>query len=303
MGYEYTISLMITYLTHWGRLPHTGIYIGNLTIIDSDNGLSPGRRQAIIWTNAGILLFWILRNKFQWNLNRIHIFSFKKMRLKVSSAKWWPFCFGLNVLKQSAWLHQQKHFIKIIQLTLSGTLCAYFVIDFILHVQQLWCTDCLLCAVDKVINTWPPPLNMLNKDPFANNIKQNKSIVHNNAFMKKIARKIRQLNNAMVILYSRATCFHFIVSEVIYFCYFFPLHFVGMLILYPVPGDVFIVSSFLPPETSEWPTTTAKIWQTNSSGKDMYFKQKQGALWSRPRFWQAPDGAMALFSYTVKRLI
>ena len=71
MGYEYTISLMITYLTHWGRLPH--ICIGNLTIIDSDNGLSPGRRQAIIWTNAGILLFWILRNKFQWNLNS-HIF-------------------------------------------------------------------------------------------------------------------------------------------------------------------------------------------------------------------------------------
>ena len=27
-----------------------------LSIIDSDNGLSPGRRQAIIWTNAGILL-------------------------------------------------------------------------------------------------------------------------------------------------------------------------------------------------------------------------------------------------------
>ena len=29
--------------------------IGNLTIVGSDNGLSPGRRQAIIWTNAGIL--------------------------------------------------------------------------------------------------------------------------------------------------------------------------------------------------------------------------------------------------------
>ena len=27
-------------------------YVGNLTIIGSDNGLSPGRRQAIIWTNA-----------------------------------------------------------------------------------------------------------------------------------------------------------------------------------------------------------------------------------------------------------
>ena len=38
----------------------THIWVGNLTIIGSDNGLSPGRRQAIIWTNAGILLIWTL---------------------------------------------------------------------------------------------------------------------------------------------------------------------------------------------------------------------------------------------------
>ena len=31
------------------------IVVGNLTIIGSDNALSPGRRQAIIYTNAGIL--------------------------------------------------------------------------------------------------------------------------------------------------------------------------------------------------------------------------------------------------------
>ena len=41
-------------LTQWGRV--TQICVGNLTIIGSDNGLSPGRRQSIIWTNAGILL-------------------------------------------------------------------------------------------------------------------------------------------------------------------------------------------------------------------------------------------------------
>ena len=44
----------ITSLTHWGRVTH--ICVSDLTIIGSDNGLSPGRRQAIIWTNAGILL-------------------------------------------------------------------------------------------------------------------------------------------------------------------------------------------------------------------------------------------------------
>ena len=41
-------------LTHWGRVTH--ICVSNLTIIGSDNGLSPDRRQAIIWTNSGILL-------------------------------------------------------------------------------------------------------------------------------------------------------------------------------------------------------------------------------------------------------
>ena len=56
-------------LTHWGRVTH--ICVGNLTIIGSDNGLSPGRRQAIIWTNVGILLtLRSLKNKLQWNFNR-----------------------------------------------------------------------------------------------------------------------------------------------------------------------------------------------------------------------------------------
>ena len=34
----------------------THICVGNLTVIGSDNSLSPGRRHAIIWTDAGILL-------------------------------------------------------------------------------------------------------------------------------------------------------------------------------------------------------------------------------------------------------
>ena len=34
----------------------THIYVSKLSIIDSDNGLLPGRGQAIIWNNAGILL-------------------------------------------------------------------------------------------------------------------------------------------------------------------------------------------------------------------------------------------------------
>ena len=84
-------------LTHWGRVTH--ICVGKLTIIGSDNGLSPGRRQAIIWTNAAILLIGPLGTNFSEILIKIYTFSFKKMHLKMSSAKWRPFCCGLNVLK------------------------------------------------------------------------------------------------------------------------------------------------------------------------------------------------------------
>ena len=75
------------------------ICVGNLTIIGSDNGLSPGRHQAIIWTNTGILLIGPLVTNFSEILIEILTFTFKKMCLKVSSAKWRPFCLGLNVLK------------------------------------------------------------------------------------------------------------------------------------------------------------------------------------------------------------
>ena len=83
-------------LTHWGRVTH--ICVGKLTNIGSDHGLSPGRRQAIIWTNAGVLLLRPLGTNFSEILIKIHTFSFKKMHLKMSSGKWRPFCLGLNVL-------------------------------------------------------------------------------------------------------------------------------------------------------------------------------------------------------------
>ena len=88
------------YLTHWCRVTHMCVRI--LTIIGSDNGLSPGRRQAIIWTNAVILLIRPLGTYFSEILSEIHAFSFKKMHLKMSPAKWHPFCLGLNVLRNRA---------------------------------------------------------------------------------------------------------------------------------------------------------------------------------------------------------
>ena len=85
-------------LTHSGRVTH--ICFSKLTIIGSDNCFSPGRRQAIIWTNAGIMLIGPLATNFSEILIEIFTFSFKKMHLKMSSGKWRPYCLGLNVLKK-----------------------------------------------------------------------------------------------------------------------------------------------------------------------------------------------------------
>ena len=85
-------------LTHWGRVTH--ICVGKLSIIGSDNGLSPGRRQAIIRTNAGILLIGPLGTNFSEKWIGIETFSIKEMHLKMSSAKWRLFGLGLNVLRQ-----------------------------------------------------------------------------------------------------------------------------------------------------------------------------------------------------------
>ena len=69
--------------------------------IGSDNGLSPGQRQVIIWINTVILLIEPLGTNISEIFIAIHKFSFKKMHLKTLSAKWQPFCLGLNVLKKS----------------------------------------------------------------------------------------------------------------------------------------------------------------------------------------------------------
>ena len=93
------------YFTHWGRVTH--IRVSKLTIIGLDNGLAPARRQTIIWTNDGILLIGPLRTNSIEILIGIQKFSFKKMHLKMSYAKWRPFCLGLNVLTLPHWVHRR----------------------------------------------------------------------------------------------------------------------------------------------------------------------------------------------------
>ena len=73
----------------------THIWDHKITIIGSDNGLSPGRRQATVWTNAAVLLIGPLGTIFSEISTENHRFSSKKMDLKMSSTKCGPFCFGL----------------------------------------------------------------------------------------------------------------------------------------------------------------------------------------------------------------
>ena len=70
-----------------------------MVIIGSDNGLSPGWCQAIIWTNAGILFIGPSGTNFSEILIDVLTVSFKKMCFKGSSAKWWRFWLSLNVLR------------------------------------------------------------------------------------------------------------------------------------------------------------------------------------------------------------
>ena len=76
----------------------THICIGKQTIIVSDNGLSPGWHQAIIWTNAGILLIGPLWTNFNEILVQMEAFLLKRILLKMLSVICCSFCLGLSVL-------------------------------------------------------------------------------------------------------------------------------------------------------------------------------------------------------------
>ena len=98
------MSVINPQLTHWGWLMHTCIC--KLTLIGSDNGLVLNRQQAIIWTNARMLLIGSVgTNLITEILIKIYKFSLKKMHLKMLSGKWQPSCLGLNILNTAMMDH------------------------------------------------------------------------------------------------------------------------------------------------------------------------------------------------------
>ena len=123
---------LLCILSHWGRVTH--ICVSKLTIIGSDNGLSPDRRQVIIWTNTGLLLIGPLGTNFSEIVIKILTFSFKKMRLKVSSAKRRPFCLGLYVLSSHRTYHCDQYHTCVTTLTcfvpINGKSCTCLLLFF-----------------------------------------------------------------------------------------------------------------------------------------------------------------------------
>ena len=55
---------MFKVVTHWRRVAH--IYVGNLTIIGPDNGLSPGQAPSHYLSQCWDIVNWTLRNKLHW---------------------------------------------------------------------------------------------------------------------------------------------------------------------------------------------------------------------------------------------
>ena len=90
----------------------THICVSKITLIDSDNGLSPGRHQAIIWSNVEILLIRTIETNFREILIEFHEFSFRKMHLKMLSAKWfkWSRHQYVNTLVPAWLVYNRPHF-------------------------------------------------------------------------------------------------------------------------------------------------------------------------------------------------
>ena len=78
------------------------ICVSNFTIIGSDNGLVPGRCEAIIWNQCWNIVNAKPRNKFLSAIfSEIHTCSCNEMQLTISSAKRRQFCRGRNVVNWS----------------------------------------------------------------------------------------------------------------------------------------------------------------------------------------------------------
>ena len=124
------------YMTHWGRVTH--ICVSKLTIIGSDNGLSPGRRQAITCSNAVYIFNWTLRNELQWNLNR-NVYIFIQENVFETVVCEMTLCVGLNVsmdIKKTQQSLNRMHNCMKAKQPVNLHIRSYWGTD--LHISWLW---------------------------------------------------------------------------------------------------------------------------------------------------------------------
>ena len=78
------------------------------------------RRQAITWNHSDLLSIGLLGINFIKIQIKIQYFWFMKMYLKMSSAKWWPFCLGGYKLRGvlPCWAISKSGFLSLMTLTL-----------------------------------------------------------------------------------------------------------------------------------------------------------------------------------------
>ena len=144
----------------------THICVSIPSIIGSDNGLSPGRHQAIIWTNAGIWLIGPLGTNFSEILIEIYIFSFKKSHLKLSLGNWRQFCLGLNVLigplgtnLNELWTNIQPFSCKIMNLKNAVCKCTAVLVRpqcYVFEIALVWviCKSINAPCYDLIHKNW-----------------------------------------------------------------------------------------------------------------------------------------------------
>ena len=88
--------MFIYIVTHWSRATH--LCVSNLTINGFRSWLVGWPAPSHYLNRCWNIINWPLAINFSESLSEIQIFSFKKMHLEMASAKWRPFCLGLNVL-------------------------------------------------------------------------------------------------------------------------------------------------------------------------------------------------------------
>ena len=124
------VASTLTSLTRWGRVTH--ICVSRLTIIGSYTVCRMVGAMPFSQTNATILLIrtlWAYSSEILSEINAF-LFTFNKMHMKTSCAKWRSFCLGLNVLTRKQWRRWSKPVLD------QATLCCILAPNH--HPNQSW---------------------------------------------------------------------------------------------------------------------------------------------------------------------